>query len=237
MNCIEFRKVCLAEPDCVSTAFQAHQSNCVECSTYADEIRTTDEGIRQLMPMPDADTLKQRIKLRHSIQMDVDTRQRRTMFAAAATFLILMFGVLFTIMPRVEQQNAANAFQLAASRYVLEHPGLLNLRDRVADKDVVKLIKGFGGSLVHSPGSVMLAEVCQLQNRPAAHMVLDGEKGPVSVIYAQHVSPSSVSESVLADGRYKSLLAPADQGGLFVMGEGDEPLNQVLDNLNRSISW
>ena len=196
-----------------------------------------DETLRDAAAVPVPHDLAMRIKLRHAI--DEDQRQiqhSRPLRYAFAAMLLLGVSVAGLFGVRSYNTYALNQFQTQVVDYVKDNPELLAANYSIPTHELERLIAGFGGTVTGDLGELRFAGTCVVRDRAAVHLVLVGTRGPVTVIYSPH---TTVNERVaITDSRFDGVITPAgDYGGMVVLGEPSEPLDAVIERVDRAISW
>lgn len=85
-------------------------------------------------------------------------------------------------------------------------------------------------------GQVSYAKLCPFRGRMVAHFVVQGERGPVTVLLLpeEHVARTTPID----EGGFKGTVVPIEGGGsVAVVGEPDEDLEVIRDRLVSAIRW
>ena len=83
---------------------------------------------------------------------------------------------------------------------------------------------------------IKFANGCNIAaNSKGAHIVLDGEKGSVSVMVV-HNSPVTTTFDV-NDSRFAGKIIPFGEGNLIIVGEKDEPLDKYQAMISEAFEW
>lgn len=83
---------------------------------------------------------------------------------------------------------------------------------------------------------IKFANGCNIaSNSKGAHIVLDGEKGSVSVMVI-HNSPVTTTFNV-TDSRFSGKIIPFGEGNLIIVGEKDEPLDKYEAMISDAFEW
>ena len=83
---------------------------------------------------------------------------------------------------------------------------------------------------------IKFANGCNIaSNSKGAHIVLDGEKGSVSVMVV-HNSPVTTTFNV-NDSRFAGKIIPFGEGNLIIVGEKDEPLDKYQAMISEAFEW
>ena len=89
--------------------------------------------------------------------------------------------------------------------------------------------------LDHSAGLITYAQSCKVNGRDVPHLVIQGERGPVTLLLMPHEmvdGPQSVTgESV------NGVILPVGDGSIAIFGGRDEPLERIEKKVLDSVTW
>jgi len=262
MNCLEFRRMSLTDPGTQDTGYQRHRHECAACRDYAAVGADFEAGLREAMNIEVPGDLVPRVLLAQAIA--VEQAPRRPWFGGLSV-LGLIQGLIQGLASGLAQLSAkarSPGLAVAASLLLLVAAGWLGMRgfggaplslsaevvahieaerdylqktDEVGEATVAALLEGFGARIRHSPGRVSYAGACEIRNRKGVHLVLQGERGPVTVLYVPGEKPGP-TKRFEQDG-FSGELLPVGGGSLAVVGEQGEALEAIITNLEHAIAW
>lgn len=235
MNCLRFRQLCLTDPRCADQEFDTHRAQCAECQAFRARLKAIDDDLKDTLEVDVPEDLRARIMLKQAIERE--RYRRHNLMALAASLLIIIGGGLLWGLPYLGDHREALSFQTAAVEYIHSRPELLTVEDLDAPADFNRMISDIGARMISTPAGIRVAEFCRVQDRTAAHWILDGEAGPVSVIYTRDVSPIARRRSHDRGGDYTTLLAPIGQGAVVLVGETGENLDAMIERIGSSVAW
>lgn len=232
MNCLEFRRLCLADPATQDTEFIRHKRDCVRCAAFASDVMGLDRDLLGALRIAVPDNLASRIILRQSLDRDASrVRQRRGVYMLVAG-LLLAVGL------------AAAAVFLTAhapslERRVLAHieteRELLSTRQDVGQTELTHVLDAVGVVLKGNPGKVRHASLCHLSKNVGAHLVFDGDKGPVIVL----LSPREfVSKPItIHSEKLEGVILPTRNGSMALVGQHGENLREIEQKIRQAVAW
>jgi hypothetical protein len=224
MNCLEFRRLLLTEPDTRDPEFLEHRRQCPSCARLATEQRTFERRLAQALAVPVPDDLVPRLILRRALR-----HQRRLRYAlVAGVALALVAGLRLWWVPGAALEDLA----VAHVEEEIEH---LQARTELAPAQVAGIVRSLGARLDGALGAVRYAGVCRIGRHPGGHLVLAGATGPVTVLLLPHEPVAA--RSAFRRGAWHGVLVPADGGGLAVIGPADAPLDDIARRLETAIRW
>lgn len=226
MNCIEFRRLYTAAPQHAPPAALAHREQCAACAAYAQRLQAFEPTLKNAVETAPPDGLAARILLRQAMHESRQRRQRR--WYAVAAGLVLVVGLTVSIwLPSTPT--------LSLEQTVLHHihNELHHLHDRkaVPSTQLSALLATIGTRLTAPAadpqplGTVHYAGLCDMRRGRGAHLVVQGERGPVTLL----VMPGEaiVDRKYVSDRRFNGIIVPVPGGSLAIVGEPEETLETI----------
>jgi hypothetical protein len=234
MNCEDYRQTIATNPS--YDGGEAHLSACANCLAYRDEMRTLDRRIGRAleisvpelrMPeLPDIDTTE---------VVSLPARRRFTApvwLAAAATIVLAAFVGVRMIGTNVTYPSLAD--EIVAH---LDHePNALRVTDEaVSGRRLAKVVPGNVANMNHDAGLITYAQTCVINGRKIPHLVIQGEHGPVTILL---LPDEAIDDAVQLEGEsINGVLLPVGGGSVAIIGERDEQLETIKDNVVNSVTW
>jgi len=215
MNCLDFRRAFLVDPTQHDPDFRTHAEHCPVCGEFLRAQGRLDERLRRTLAVPAPETLAARILLRRSF-----AQRLRHPPAIAATVIVAVAAGVFASLST--QPPALEGEVLAHIRAEPEH---LHTRQAEAPDKLASVLRALGVGMEATAAKVRYAGICDIRNRPGAHLVLEGKRGPVTVLI---LPGETVHErrSIHGDGRQGALL-PAGPGSVAIVGETGEAIEAL----------
>lgn len=109
-------------------------------------------------------------------------------------------------------------------------------RPPVSSDELQAVLRPAGAELERPVGQVTYARLCPFHGRMVAHFVVQGERGPVTVLLLpdEHVAaPTPVREP-----GFVGTLVPLEIGGsIAIVGQPDERLDLIRDRVVAAVRW
>ena len=234
MNCEEYRQTIAADPS--YEGGEAHLSACAGCKAYRDEMRSFDQRIGRALEisvpelrtpeLPDIDT---------SDVVSLPVRRRvatPVRLAVAATVVLAAFIGFRMIGGNVTYPSLAD--EIVAH---LDHePYALRVTDEaVSDRRLAKVVPGDVANMNHDAGLITYAQTCVINGRKIPHLVIQGAQGPVTILL---LPDEAIDDAVQLEGEsINGVLLPVGGGSVAIIGERDEQLDAIQENVVNSVMW
>lgn len=234
MNCEDYRQAITAEPS--YDGGEAHLSACADCRAFRDEMRTLDGRISRALAIAVPE-------LRIPDLPDIDGtnvvplagRQRFTMpvwMVVAATLVLAAFIGLRMIGSNVSYPSLAD--EIVAH---LDHePYALRVTDKPVDPGrLARVVPANVAAMNHDIGLITYAQSCVINGNKIPHLVIQGKRGPVTILL---LPDEEVDSAVKIEGEsINGVILPVGHGSVAIIGERDEELGPIEQNVRNSIAW
>jgi hypothetical protein len=231
MNCLEFRRCCLADPGNQDGEFVRHKRECAACAEFAARMSQVDKTVAEALQVEVPENLASRIILRQSLQNgQVPSKHRPRRYAMAASLLLTLglAGGLYTVISTTPLHRDVMAHLDG------EWDSLVQRQD-VSDGNLVSVLDTVGAELKGEIGKIRHASLCDFSEYGGAHLVLGGRKGPVVVLLLpeKHISAPEAVSGDKADG----IVVPINNGSMAIVGNKDEPFADIERQVRAAFVW
>jgi hypothetical protein len=234
MNCLDFRRLLLADPFANDEAAMQHEGRCDDCAGFARQLRAEEVKLRALLQEPrPPEGLAERVKLAAGFEQRAAGRRRWWYATAAGVLLAIGVSMVSVVTTSIERGN------LLLAQSVLNHieDESHHLREiqPVSSARLKWVFQRFGADLVADIGPVNFAAECLMRTRNGVHLIVPGSMGPITVFFMPdaHVdSPLDVDS-----GRFDGRILPTDWGSVALVGEKGETLDGLGDRLLAAVNW
>ncbi len=216
MNCLEFRHACLTEPESRDSEFRAHAETCRACQAFLEEQRQMEERLRRVLAVAPPAGLAARVMLKQSFA----PRRWVPHLAVAATVLMAIAATSVTYL-----WNRPLSLEAEVLAHIHAEPEALAAREPAEADKLAAVLRALGAQLDSLPGEVRYAGVCDIRRHPGAHLVLAGERGPVTVLLMPDERVSR--RAPVRAGNLEGIVLPVDGGSLAIVGNRGEPLDAL----------
>lgn len=232
MNCEQYRQEVATDPSFDGGA--SHLRECTACQAYRDEMQALDRKIGRALaievPEPRVPELP-----------DIDTgnvvplRRRITAPAWLAIAATVVVAALLGI-----RMLGSGAEHYSLGDEILAHldhePYALRVTDQpVSDSRLASVVPANVAKMDHSAGLITYAQSCVINGRDVPHLVIQGVRGPVTILLMPEERISEAQE--LMGDNINGVILPVGNGSIAIIGESDEPLERLQEEIVRSAAW
>lgn len=235
MNCNEYRETIGADP--WSGDGSEHAADCQACADYRDSMQALDRVIAGALaidvPEPSIPELTDAAETERNVVNLPFRRSGRAplwLGLAASVAIAAVLGVRF-LAPDVVYESLAD--EVIAH---LDHePKALVVTDvPVAERRLARVVKA-KATLHEGIGLVTYARTCVINGNRVPHLVIQGEKGPVTLL----LMPDEMVDGItpLEGESVHGFIIPVDSGSIAIIGEREERIGEIQDRVIDSVEW
>lgn len=166
----------------------------------------------------------------------VDSRPRwPAVFAIAAT-LVLAAGAWFGLRTDPPGFDVSPLAPDIVAHIHHEPKALVVTARTVPAAELEGVLRRGRASLSGPVGQVSYAKLCPFRGQMVAHFVVQGERGPVTVMLLpdEHVTEATPID----ESGFKGTVVPLESGGsVAIVGQPDEDLEAIRDRLLEAVRW
>lgn len=239
MNCEEYRESVAADPSASSEEGAAHVAACDSCAAFTVEMQAFDDLIGRALaidvPNLVMPTLPE-IEDDNVVSMPVGRKPR----FSAPTWIGIAATVVLAAFVGIRMVDYFGPSGLSLADEVLAHldhePYALQVTNvAVLEADLAKVVAPVIGTKKRDFGLVTYARSCTINGKSVPHLVIQGEKGPITLL----LMPEEMIDSATPlDGEsVNGVILPVGNGSIAIIGERDEPLTEVEKRIINSVEW
>jgi len=159
-------------------------------------------------------------------------RQSRTWFAMAATVVVAALLGVRLVGTGIEYDSLADE--------ILAHldgePNALRVTDvAITAKRLNAVVPADIALMDHSAGLITYAQTCPIGGRDVPHLVIQGERGPVTILLMPEEKISGPQR--LSGDNVNGIILPVGNGSIAIIGERDERLDRIEESVLKSVVW
>lgn len=241
MNCENYREAIAADPSESFEGGAGHAAVCESCSAYRAEIQALDLTIARalaidvpelkipdLPPIGEEDGNVVNLPFRRVSKITTPA-----WIGIAASFaLAAVIGMQFV-------GNGPSHDQLLAAQVLahLDHePWALKVTNvAVSEERLAQVVNPGVGTMDRDIGLVTYAQTCIINGRIIPHLVIQGEKGPITLLL---MPDEMVSSAVILSGEsVNGVILPVGDGSIAIIGARDERIEDLKQRVVDSVEW
>jgi len=223
MNCIEFRRIALANPGLLDANMRRHLESCPACAGLSVDLEALEAELRQAVQVPVPEGLAERLLVRRGGGTKWFTR----VAAAAVLVLGLGFGLVY------QQERAAQMLASEMIEHVLSEPEVFDVQGEVPPARVMTALASVGTSPQADIGRVSFLDNCKGLDPGGTHMLVHTAFGRAAVLLLPNVEYRR-STRVSVQG-LSAALFPAPQGVIAIVADSPDIVARVEGHLQRSL--
>jgi len=221
MNCLEYRRLALQDIKDLPEQAQLHLDECASCQAFTHQQIKFNASLKQSMDVDVPEGLADRILLQQSFGLARTKRKqsRLRLMALAASVVLGLTLSLRLILP------GTTALQQAVLSHVHEEINHLYENRQVSSVQLGKLLASIDTRAITGISNVRYAGTCPIGKTAGAHLVLEGQSGPVTVLYLPEESVRQTS--TFGDSRFQGVLTPGMRGSIAVIGDSHTSMEEL----------
>jgi hypothetical protein len=235
LDCKRFHKIAGADLTALDQALLAHSEKCEDCARFLVSAQAFDVILSEAINVEVAADLNSRIETRLDVESSEHSgsEKRTPRYMAVAASLLLIVGVSF-LANNLSQSDNPTLEQVVLS-HINSEPEMLSLASYIPQDDLKKSLLGFGAKLQQPMANVSHVELCDIGDTKGIHLVMKGEKGPVTLLLLPTIK-SKLTHS-FAEGGWVGYTEPLGQGTIAIVGKQGEALDKIDRSVRDAISW
>ncbi len=253
MNCMDFRRVSLEDPQGLSESATIHVQSCSACNVYYRQLLKQERLLERALNVGVPEDLVAHTLLRHgfeqkdipaktgnnqeldstltpinsSINSSFSWRRFATGFALVASIVAVTIGI------NVQQLSDPEEIARMLVSHIEEEAHTLSARDTVSKGRLTNTLSNVDIQQLAHLGDVTFAGNCLVDGKWAAHLVMKTEQGPVTVL----LMPNSKLRSIdhLGSGGDRVQTVALRGGSMALIGSDRKELDLVRERVVSSV--
>ena len=239
MNCDQYRQAIAADPSEAFDGGALHSSECDSCSALKAEMRALDTKIAAALEIDVPELTMPELPAMAGRENVIDLSSRRAIrwttpvwVGLAASFVIAtLIGVRFL---NVDVDHGTLAEQVVA-HLDFEPKALSVTDDAVSDEALYSVVRPAIATLDRNFGLITYAMSCKINGREVPHLVMQGEKGPITILLMPFEMVDMPIE--LSGQSIEGVILPVGNGSIAIIGERGEAIDEVGTRVTDTVKW
>lgn len=241
MNCLDFKRLALSEPNSKQVSFVEHSKECPECLKYIGSVQKMDADLGSSLNVEMPKDLVARLQLNQEMTQSTSTggfAVRRYAIAASCALALFVAGFIASNQYGASS-NLESDYQALLSG-VVEHMNEQPITPvwdvERANRNASALLASYDDELKMKPMSnLQFSKICPLGLYRGLHATLDTVDGQVTFAYIK-----GDPVEALKDAGYKgyvSRVKPVRGGNLVIVSRSQKSLDQADNQLEEAMYW
>ena len=228
MDCKEFQTRLLQDPSCEQEDFTQHGESCPACAEKWQQAQAFEAVLRvavQVQPEKVLDMVE-----------PGSTRTRGWKKTVALGFSILMLFVVAVLGFNFTQQKlVVDDLPQLVTHHIQKEPELLETRVVLDQMTLMNVLSPMKFELLQTLDGVTAIAPCWIRQGRGIHLVVQAERGPVSVL----LMPGEYlqQDQNLRLATLSGVIVPTSWGSMAVVSHAGDDVTGITDTLQHTVGW
>jgi hypothetical protein len=215
LDCKHARLAIGGEPHVLSAEVAQHVADCVACSKFLDETLAMEGRLKAALELP----------LHRFRKLPEPARVAPRRFALAASVVLALFVGAGAWLFRPQPALAAELIE-----HVRHEPASWQSREPVSP-EVLAAVLAKAGVRYNAHLPVTYASPCPFRGHIVPHLVVQTDRGPLTVMVLAHVKTDMDTRVSFKEGEYHGIVLPAGAGSIAVLAPKGQEFDGALEDL------
>lgn len=229
MSCLEFHRRIMVDPADHDPRILEHAGLCPPCAAFGQRLARLDRSLRAAIDFEPPREMCARILLRQSCAERRAVRARRRRWLALAASVLVVVAVAGGYWNYWQQDSLSRA----VLAHLDEEPIALASHGAIPVARINEIAQPMQTRIDDSLGTVSFARICPIHDTKGVHLVVEGNKGPVTVLILPHEKVGR--KMVVRNRRYEGVILPRAIGSIAIVGYRGEPIDAVEARVRTAI--
>ncbi|WP_354624768.1 DUF3379 family protein [Psychromonas sp. MME2] len=235
MDDILFRHTAVATPNDKSEAFLQRQEAVEQDKALVKEAKLFDAKLQSLLKVDVPEELSNKILLEQSFVVEHERVLSSRWHVAIAASIAFIIGISLPLLNNIKLAPA-DIGQVALQHVQEEYYFTDKLNEQASITTVNAKLASYGAQLQSDIGEVLYVNYCSFEGIPALHMIVQGEKGKVTVFVVPE--DAQFTETAKFNNQHlKGITEKMGRANVVIVGEKNEPLEKMQHKLETNVVW
>ena len=244
MNCEDYKQAIAADPSESFDGGALHSSECSSCNAVKAEMQALDVRIAAALAIDVPDLKMPELPAITGEDKVVDLASRRPIRWTTPAWIGLAASVVLATVIGVRMTNTGmehgGMVDGTLAEQVIAHldyePLALTVTDvAVSDGELYSVVRPAIATLDRDLGLITYAMSCKINGREVPHLVIQGEKGPVTILL---MPEEMVDMPIRLEGKsIEGVILPVGNGSIAIIGERGERIDELKTRVTETVKW
>ena len=250
MNCLEFKRLAMTDPNTREPRFVEHSAACPDCLKYVGSVRQMDSDLAGSLDVGVPSDLIARLQLNQLLEESVDEETaisppkapyqpfKRYAMAASVALALLVGGFMASNQFGVNQQVTHDYESLlSAVTEHMHHETVTPVWSPVRANDTANaLLASYDGSIkLKHLSNLQFSRICPMGQYKGLHASLETDNGQVTFAYIKG-DPVGQPLDAAYDG-YLTRIKPIKGGNLIIISKTNKAVQEADKQLGDALYW
>jgi hypothetical protein len=235
MDDIVFRHTAIATPNDKSEAFLSKLADSESTQKLVKEGKAFDQLLKDSLKIDVPEDLTDKILLEQSFAIQQSQKVNSRWHIAIAASVAFLIGLSLPMLKNYSH-DISDIGTVALNHVQAEYFLTAKVDEQASIDNVNVKLARYGGTASDGLGNIFFVNYCSFEGTSALHMILQGEKGRVTVFVVPDDAKFKPS-SEFSNQHFKGISEHIGRANVVIVGEPDEPLNKMKNKLDESIRW
>ncbi len=240
MNCEDYKQAIAADPSEAFDGGALHSAECSSCNAFRAEMQALDARIAAALAIDVPELTMPELPPVRGGEKVVDLASRRPIRwttpawvgLAASVALATVIGVRFV---NIGTDQDTLAEQVVAHLDYYEPKALIVTDEAVSDERLYSVVRPAIATLDRDLGLITYAMSCRINGREVPHLVVQGERGPVTILLMPH---EQIDMPIRLEGQsIEGVILPVGDGSIAIIGERGERIDELKTRVTETVKW
>ncbi len=239
MNCEQYKESIAADPSESFEGGAGHSAACSPCSAFKAEMQALDVRISAALEIDVPDLAMPELPPITAEEKVVDLASRRRgswttpawVGLAASVVLATVIGVRY-----IDTHSTDGTLAEQVIAHLDYEPNSRTVTDvAVSEKRLYSVVRPAIATLDRDLGLITYAMSCRINGREVPHLVVQGEKGPVTILLMPY---EMIDMPIRLDGKsIEGVILPVGDGSIAIIGVRGEPIDKLGTSVKENVKW
>lgn len=235
MDDILFRHTAIATPNSKNDDFLQRLADSDKDKALVNQAKEFDANIQRLLKVDVPEGLTDKILLEQSFAIENERIKSGRWHIAIAASIAFVLGITLPLLNNFSHYPS-DIGEVAMQHVKAEYYFTAQSNERADLKMINAKLARYGAEAQDQLGEVSFINYCDFDGTPALHMVMQGEKGQITVFVVP--GDAKFIETEQFNNQYlKGITEKMGNANVVIVGERDESLQKVRDSMGNNIKW
>jgi len=235
MDDILFRHTATATPNDRSDDFLQRLADSDQNKALVKEAKQFDASLKALLKVDVPEGLADKILLEQSFEVEKERIMSGRWHVAIAASIAFIIGITLPLLSNYHH-SPLDIGEVAMQHVQAEYYFTAQSNERADLKMVNAKLARYGAQAHGDLGDVTYVNYCSFEGTPALHMVMQGDKGQITVFIVPEEA-KFIETKNFNNQHLKGITEKMGNTNVVIVGEKDESLQSIRNAMENNIHW